>query len=399
MRLLLVLPLAATISGCVSMPSPSSFMARSDISRAPTIPVVRETTTASIEPVERASNPAAEEAMRLATMKLPAQAGAILKVREKHFSNGTRQEIILDAGKGVYGENVIDVSIRTAEPRERDFEPLRIGPPSQSGIRNEILSRFPDMQMNIVTRPMRNTFGPFGLAIGRHAAGYRCVFAWQWFDELREGAHGASNFTKLGAYMSNKSLATSVRIRLCRSDLTVDQIAGLIEGLQAGPIPAIERIARMDRRQIESGGGEIVSANGLRRRPLLQPVGPSLEAALSRASRPATTPPKRAASKPAPARQAQATAPAQSRRARVERAQHGAAPAAIPQAAMPAVPPPPNYGAPPTAAGGRYLAPVAPQTSGAPVTGAPRVVYPASNSPVGAGGAVLPPQAYRGPQG
>jgi len=223
--------------------------------------------------------------------------------------------------------------------------------------------------------------------------------AWQWFDELREGAQGASNFTKLGAYLSNKSLATSVRIRLCRSDMTVDQIADLIEGLQAGSIPAIERIARMDRRQIDSGGGEIVSTDNVRRRPLLQPVSPSLEAALPSASRSVPTPPKRTASKPAPARQAQAPAPVQQRRARVERVQQAPAPAAYPQAVAPIVPPQPTYGASPAPAGGRYLAPVVPPAA-PQASGSPRIVYPASNtSPAGPAGAVLPPQAYRGPQG
>lgn len=384
-----LLPALALLAGCSSLPSTSSFLSRSEFSSANTIPVTRDTTPIGVTPVERPQNSAALEAQRLAVMTLPASAGTILKVREKHHANGSRQEIILDSGKGVYGENVIDVSIRTAEASPRHTDPLRIGPPSQSGIRNEILSRFPDMQMNIVTRPMRNSFGAFGLAIGRHAAGYRCVFAWQWFDELREGTPGASNFTKLGAYLSNKSLATSVRIRLCRNDFTVDQMAGFIESLQSGSLAAVERIAKMDRRQIDSDGGEeIVSANGVRRTPLLRPVTASLEAALPGSSRSAK-PGIRTASRPAPRRQAQANPAPRRRTARPAPQQR-----LITPAQAPAVAPPPayNYG------GGRYLAPVNAPVN-ATVPSYPRATpVPAAGTYRPAGnGAGLPPEAYRGP--
>ncbi len=375
MKRFIFLPLAAIMGGCTfGLPGLSQ---RDYVSRSETIPVTAAPASIGSIPVSKVSkeDAAADEARRVAALLLPEMAGRIVKIREKNFSNGTRQEIIIATDKGTYGENVIDVSIRTAEPNARSFSPLTIGPPSENGIRNEILSRFPDVQMNIVTRPMRNALGPFGLAIGRHSGGARCVFTWQWIEDLREAAPGISNVTKLNALMANKGMATSVRIRLCRSDSTVDQLAAHIESLRVGTPAAIERISRMDRRDIESGTTS-VSATGAT--PLLKPVGGSLEAAIAKPVKKEV-----ARAKPAPPPK------------RVKQAVRREAP---PPRERERPPPAPVYAPPPAAApmpqpyGQRYLAPVA---GGAP---APSYGAAAGGAPVNRpGSAGLPPQAYRGP--
>ena len=109
-------------------------------------------------------------------LALPEAAGRFKKLRETHFVNGTRQEIVLEAGKGVYGENVIDVSVRTTDVRPAGARVLEIGKPSENGIKREILSRFPDVRMNIVTRPMRNRLGA----------------VWPGYRQTRKMAHDAS---------------------------------------------------------------------------------------------------------------------------------------------------------------------------------------------------------------
>ncbi len=298
-----------------------------------------------------------------------------MKVKEKHFINGSRQEIVLDAGPGVYGENVIDVSVRTSGAKTTNSQVLEIGPPTESSIRNEILGRFPDVRMNIVMRPMRNRFGSFGLAIGRHANGARCIFAWQWVEDLREHTPGVSNFTKFGALMGNRALATSVRMRLCRTGMTVDQLAGYFEGIRVPSRAPVERLASINRRNI---GEPEISQNGIRRSPLLKPVGASLESALGNKSSAVSASPKAAvnsakASRPRVKRQAR-SAPAREYN-RIQHYSSSGSPVS-PAATAPAVPQ------------GRYLAPVA---NGAPAAG-PQVRYQPSR------GAGLPPEAYRGPQ-
>ncbi len=392
MKRLLLLPLALSLGGCTF-----GFMQKDYVSRSETIPVRAVPASVGTIPVQGvpAESDAAAEARRIAALLLPETAGQILRIREKNFVNGTRQEIVIATDKGTYGENVIDVHIRTAEPSAKHVNPMMIGPPSESGIRTEILSRFPDVPMNIVTRPMRNALGPFGLAIGRHPAGSRCIFAWQWIDDLRESSPGMSNLVKMNALMSGRGLAASIRIRLCRSDSTVDQLAGHIEGLRAGSSDALERIARMDRRDAD---GETVAVNGVRGTPLLKPVSSqSLEAAIARPAAKPAAPVQTAQAKPKPKPQpAKQAEPPKPRRV-VEQAPKPArqtAPPPLPQPVA-APQPAPTYAAPPTAAvppnayGQRYLAPVAGVTAPAAYGGA------AGNR--AAGNLALPPQAYRGP--
>ncbi len=376
MKRLICLPLALSLTPMLSGCGIGWFERDKEVvARAETIPVLAASAPVGSIPVvaSPAEDPAAAEARALATILLPEGAGRMLRVREKHFSNGSRQEIVIATDKGTYGENVVDVSIRVAEAGPRTSNPLNIGPPSENGIRSEILSRFPDVQMNIVTRPMRNALGPFGLAIGRHPGGARCIFAWQWMDDLREAAPGSSNLLKMNALVSGKNLATSIRVRLCRSDSTVDQLASQIEGMSVGANPAIERIAGMDRRSVDAG---VVAAGGAQGDSLLRPVGGSLEAAIARPVR------REAAPKPAVAAR-----PRQAPRRRhvvKEDPEPRPAPVAAPTYVPPVAPPQPAGGY-----GQRFLAPVSGQQS----YGGTPAGYPA------AGGSALPPQAYRGPGG
>ena len=83
----------------------------------------------------------------------------------------------------------------------------------------------------------------------------------------------------MNALVAGKTLAASVRIRLCRSDSTVDQLASQLEGLQIGSRTALDRIATLDRRSLE---GDVVAVSGARSGQLVKPVGGSLEAAITR---------------------------------------------------------------------------------------------------------------------
>lgn len=359
----LVIPaLALALAGCGMGVSSGQQAARSEL--IPVLPASAPVGSIPGAPV-RPGDPLVGEARRIATLLLPDPAGDILRVKEKHFQNGTRQEIITATDKGTYGENVIDVSLRTTDASRGMSAPLLTGPPSENGIRNEILSRFPDVQMNIVTRPMSNSIGPFGLAIGKHPGGARCVFAWQWTEDLR-GASGTPGLAGVSAMLSGKTVAASIRIRLCRSDSTLDQLASYIESLRLS-MPAIDRVVAMDRRNVD---GEASAGSGS---SLLKPVGGVLETAIAKPGKPA-----------AAARQQ-----AKPRRARIARAPSRPRE----QAAAPVPPPvfvPPQYPAAQPSYGPRYLAPVG-GAAPPPVYGVP------AQGGASAGTATLPPQAFRGP--
>lgn len=392
--------LTASLTGC----SMGEMFERKDIARD-VIPVTASPShTGSIAAVNVA--PESEEERRarsVATVIAPEGAGRIVRVKERHYPNGTRQEIVLGSDRAP-GENVIDVSIRTREPDGRDLDSLMIGPPTENGMRNEILSRFPDVQMNIVTRNMRNGLGPFGLAIGRHASGARCVFAWQWIEDLREASPGSSNLIKLNAAMAGRGLATSLRIRLCRNDSTVDQLAAQIEGLRAGSRDAIERISTMDRRDIGSEPLMVSNAAPTAGTPLLRPVAGSLEAAMPGGrALPVNAAPTRsvavAAARTTPVASSRTIKPRQIEPRRIAKPQRPVrAPARetaretarvmpprdrqpIPAAPMPAAPAMQPYGQ-------RYLAPIA--------QAAPPTMSPA-HAPAMPSSLNLPPQALQGP--
>ncbi len=269
--MLAILPLVSGLAACGSPGFDANYAGRDGRAGAPLSPVV----------VGGPGAPGGGDDYADALMLLPPEAGAVTRIRERHYSNGTRQDIVMRGGAA--GDNAIEVSVRTLDTPGRAMggELLQIGEPSERGVRNEIISRFPDVRMHIVTRPVSNSFGPVGVAVGRRADGARCVFAWQWIADAREAWPNQSNLNRMGALFSSRSAPTSVRIRLCRMDGTVDQLVAMVEGLRAGEGAALGRIFQMDRRGLavaDGGpvrGGELASRGGD-----LIPVGGSLEAAI-----------------------------------------------------------------------------------------------------------------------
>lgn len=310
--------------------------------------------------------PVPAEAMLL----LPPEAGGVLRIRERHFRNGTRQEIVLAGASS--GENVLDVSLRTAGGDNAARGDLQIGKPSQRGIASEAQGRFPGVKMHAVTRPMSNVFGPFGLAIGRRG-NERCVFGWQWIDDLRASSTGSRS--PLASMLSGGAMPASVRVRMCRNNATLDEMAAFMEGLR--PVaPAIDRVVRLDRRMVSSQGvaaaAPLTQGGGVTGGVLAAPMsGGSLEAALPGSTAPAP----RVASAPRPA----ASPPPASRVTR----------AAPPPVRTPEFRPETI----PQQTGPRYLAPVEgglAQPNQGPI---------AVSGPIGAGrlDSSLPSRAYLGP--
>lgn len=361
MRALVVSGLCLAIGGCNAPTRDSAFVAQ-----APgAVPIQSYA-------LGQPDAPVPSEAMLL----LPAEAGSVLRVRERHFRNGTRQEIILSGGGS--GENVLDVSLRTAGGDIAARGDLQIGKPSQRGIATEAQGRLPGVSMHVVTRPMSNMFGPFGLAIGRRG-NERCVLAWQWIDDLRANASGSRS--PFASALSGGAMPASVRVRMCRTNATLDEMAAFMEGLR--PVPAaINTVIMMDRRMVSSTG--FADAAPMTRGPvssgsLSSPMGGSLEASLpggSSASRVASAPPVR--------RAAPVTRTAAAPKPRVVRTE-------------PQSPPPVRYQLEPgpQPVGPRYLAPVEGAERGAtPPVGQPPAVFSAQRLD-----SSLPSRAYLGPSG
>ncbi|MDF2116467.1 cellulose biosynthesis protein BcsN [Roseiarcaceae bacterium H3SJ34-1] len=364
-----LLPLVLTLGACGSSTSESRLFARDESPAVATIPV---------------ASPNGSASFAQALMLLPIEAGAVTRIRERHYANGSRQEIVMGWDAYSKAEDILEVSIETdtAQPGGRDQ--LQMSKPSERGIRTEILARFPNTPMNIVTRPMQNAFGTFGLAIGKQANGARCIFAWQWIDDMRSVGQNRSGFAKMGSLISGRGTPASIRVRLCHNNTTVDQLAGYVEALQMGEPDALMRILAMDRKSLEPVTSPVSALSAGRVTAVAVPVNQgTLESALNGGSAPRQAAAPRAKSKPA--RRAAARPPKDD-----DEAQTTTRPMTNPMAAPAPVEP---QAAPmitqqqPT--GPRYLAPVPQQQGG--VAGGP-VPQPQQRLNTS-----LPPQAYRGP--
>ncbi|WP_162561092.1 cellulose biosynthesis protein BcsN [Methylobacterium terrae] len=157
---------------------------------------------------------------------LPAWIGRPVALRERDGPGGFEQALTLAApGRSGGRDDLVLVS----SPRAGALDAALGGKPTEAGIRAEIAAAFPGVAMQVVTRPSSNAYGPYGLAVGRAGAA-RCLYAWQWIAEapLREGGAPAP---------------LSLRVRLCRDDLTVEAMAASVSQLRLVPRFAGEPVA------------------------------------------------------------------------------------------------------------------------------------------------------------
>ena len=96
---------------------------------------------------------------------LPSGAGEVAQVRERDYLNGFGQEITLKGGSAAEANRVEITVAGQAGGRGDALAPM--AKPSEAGIKAEIAARFPGLAMQVVTRPMKNAYGPYGLAVGR----------------------------------------------------------------------------------------------------------------------------------------------------------------------------------------------------------------------------------------
>ena len=177
-----------------------------------------------------------------AVIMLPSAAGEVAQVRERSFSNGFGQAVQLQGEGSAKDVNRVEITVATLKGEGAGHNRAPMAKPSEAGIKAEIAARFPGVAMQVVKRPMSNAYGPYGLAIGRRLGGARCIYAWQWIDDVRGTAGSRPRWMTLG-----RAIPASVRVHLCRSDLTIDQLAAYVDQMTID----------LDRR---SGGSEALEA-------------------------------------------------------------------------------------------------------------------------------------------
>ncbi|WP_159727753.1 cellulose biosynthesis protein BcsN [Methylosinus sp. Ce-a6] len=227
--------LALGLSACSTMPT------RGPLAVDPT-PVGATAGTPSAQGVEARSGAAS-------ILTLPAEARVRGGLEERRYANGWRQSVALDRaimGKG-WNELTIDVRVQPAGSGRAGEIPM--GKPTEEGVRQELALRFPTTRMRIVTKPLRNQLGPFGLAVGPGPEGVRCAFAWQWVDDLRAVARPDAAATTI---VRGDEIPASIRLRVCRKGVTEQQFADWFSRLRATEAANVERVVEAARNGVDA---------------------------------------------------------------------------------------------------------------------------------------------------
>lgn len=174
----------------------------------------------------RHGHPAAAVAIRPATpvAVLPAWIGRPVRLQESATSDLFEQTVSLNrAPRGGARENFVLVRLsRTdAVARAGNESVIALERPTEAGIRAELAAAFPETAMQVVSRPAANAYGPYGFAIGRMAGGARCLYAWQWIEAAPDLDPASRRPGQL-----------SLRIRLCRDDITLDAMAAAVDQIK-----------------------------------------------------------------------------------------------------------------------------------------------------------------------
>jgi hypothetical protein len=145
-----------------------------------------------------------------ASVQLPPEAARVGEIDRRWRSNGYSERVRLKTDAPT-PESRIDLAIGSADRRASSS-------PDEAQIRAELEREFPDVPMKIAPpAKYRNAYGEFGLAIGRSGDSLRCIYVWQSIDDARPSLADGDR--------SGDPAPASLRLKLCRSDMTVDQLA------------------------------------------------------------------------------------------------------------------------------------------------------------------------------
>ncbi|MGL4406072.1 MAG: cellulose biosynthesis protein BcsN, partial [Notoacmeibacter sp.] len=200
-------------------------------------PLDRQLTSATIlepSPLDGYQYELAEDVpLSRAFMELPAMAGPIIAVREKRYANGIEQIMVLESEAAADGENRIEV--RVIQPGKSDDriknEYLQVRNTRQEQIRSDMKEFVWGIPMQIVASVEANAYGTYGYALGRSKIGYNCLLGWQ-------NVKGVMKERRLLGFTTISYTDMSVRLRICRTDLSYDQLVSIVRGMRITVDPA-----------------------------------------------------------------------------------------------------------------------------------------------------------------
>ena len=176
---------------------------------------------------------AEEVSLSRAFVELPMLAGPVIAVREKRYANGIEQIMVLESEAAADGENRIEV--RVTQPGKADSriknEYLQVRNTRAEQIRSDMKEFVWGIPMEIVGSVEANAYGTYGYALGRSKIGYNCLLGWQ-------NVKGVMKERRLLGFTTTSHTDMSVRLRICRTDLSADQLVSIIRGMRITVDPA-----------------------------------------------------------------------------------------------------------------------------------------------------------------
>jgi hypothetical protein len=183
-------------------------------------------TRASYEPVTDTS------ATSTPMAQLPAAAGEVISILQSRVGGVLIQRIVLRGDPRTGGENQIVVRVDQNARRSGDVD----GPvmkPTATMIASELDENFAGIDMEISKTWNRNSFGPFGYAIGRAPNGVTCLYAWQF--AMGRPPRIVDDPVAVMSASSMPTAPTSVRARLCKSGMTEAELVALAGDMMVYP--------------------------------------------------------------------------------------------------------------------------------------------------------------------
>ena len=164
--------------------------------------------------------------------QLPLTAGAVVSVVESANKGVITQKIVLKGDATTWGENgaVVVVDQSPDRPVEKSWS---VPKPTEELIDKELRENFSDMDMGIGQTYTRNSFGPFGFAVGKNTSGITCLYAWQ-FSPGRKPQYFVD--PQADAVNASTPVApTSVRVRLCKQNVAEADLVAMVSQMSVFP--------------------------------------------------------------------------------------------------------------------------------------------------------------------
>jgi hypothetical protein len=159
---------------------------------------------------------------------LSPSAGEVVSVLQSRSDGILTQRIVLRGDPQTQGENHIIVKVDQSDRRSTGVDGPA-GKPSESMIASELAEQFSGADMGLSRTYNRNSFGPFGYAIGHPSSAVTCIYAWQWQGPKMLKLVPSPD--DLAATASLPSEQTSVRVRLCKAKMGEQEIVAILKDM------------------------------------------------------------------------------------------------------------------------------------------------------------------------